>query len=256
MDCERDFDSDDLAVPSALSLAHLNCKSVQMTTTLTFLGHSGFQILTGGKTLLIDPFLSGNPIASVSASDLHPDFIIVSHGHGDHVGDTVEIAKRTGALVIANYEIATWLQKQGVERTHDMNVGGSCTFEFGVLKLTIAHHSSMLPDGSNGGNPAGLLLKTADGNIYHACDTALYSDMTLIGDEGLKVAILPIGDNYTMGPEDAVRAIEFLRPETAIPCHYNTFPVIQQDASKWSDMVRSRTSANPVVLTPGMHFSL
>jgi L-ascorbate metabolism protein UlaG (beta-lactamase superfamily) len=230
-------------------------EGTEMTTTITFLGHSAFQIHTAGKTLLIDPFLSGNPLATISAADVHPDFIIVSHGHGDHIGDTVAIAKRTGALVIANYEIATWLQKQGVERTHDMNVGGSCRFDFGVLKLTIAHHSSMLPDGSNGGSPSGLLLKTVDGTIYHACDTALFSDMTLIGDEGLKVAMLPIGDNYTMGPEDAVRAIEFLRPETAIPCHYNTFPAILQDVKVWADMVRSRTSANPVVLAPGLHFS-
>jgi L-ascorbate metabolism protein UlaG (beta-lactamase superfamily) len=226
-----------------------------MTTTITYLGHSAFQIQTAGKTILVDPFLSGNPLATVSAANVAPDFIIVSHGHGDHVGDTVDIAKRTGAMVITNYEIATWLQKQGVKKTHDMNVGGSCRFDFGDLKLTIAHHSSMLPDGCNGGNPSGLLLKTVDGTIYHACDTALFSDMKLIGDEGLKVAILPIGDNYTMGPEDAVRAVEFLRPETVIPCHYNTFPVIRQDASRWAEIVRSRTTANPVVLVPGMHFS-
>jgi len=231
-------------------------KAQKMTTKITYLGHSAFQILTAGKTILIDPFLSGNPLATVSAADVAPDFIIVSHGHGDHVGDTVDIAKRTGALVITNYEIATWLQKQGVKKTHDMNIGGSCSFDFGVLKLTIAHHSSMLPDGSNGGNPSGLLLKTLDGSrVYHACDTALFSDMTLIGDEGLKVAILPIGDNYTMGPEEAVRAIEFLRPETAIPCHYNTFPVIRQDPNRWADTVRSRTSTTPIVLEPGSHFS-
>ena len=137
-----------------------------------------------------------------------------------------------------------------------MNTGGSYKFEFGTLKLTVAHHSSMLPDGSNGGNPSGLLLTTADGKIYHACDTALFSDMTLIGDEGLKVAILPIGDNYTMGPEDAVKAIGFLRPDTVIPAHYNTFPVIRQDAAAWAGMVKSRTSSTPRILEPGMSFSL
>lgn len=226
-----------------------------MTTTILFLGHGAFQIQTSGKTVLIDPFLTDNPLATVSAEDVTADFIIVSHGHGDHVGDTVNIARRTGALVISNHEIAEWLHGQDVARTHGMNVGGSHAFDFGILKLTVAHHSSMLPDGSNGGNPSGLLLKTVDGNIYHACDTALFSDMTLIGDEGLKVAILPIGDNYTMGPEDAIRAIDFLRPELVIPAHYNTFPVIRQDADSWARMVETRTSATPVILAPGMSFS-
>lgn len=227
-----------------------------MTTNITFLGHGAFQIQTAGKTVLIDPFLTGNPLTPVTADDVEPDFIIVSHGHGDHVGDTVAIALRTGALVISNHEIATWLNGQGVSRTHAMNVGGSYRFEFGILKLTIAHHSSMLPDGSNGGNPAGLLLKTADGNIYHACDTALFSDMSLIGDEGLKIAILPIGDNFTMGPDDSIRAIEYLRPEIVIPAHYNTFPVIRQDVDSWSQMVVSRTYAKPLILAPGMSYSV
>ena len=141
-----------------------------MTTSITFLGHGAFQIVTGGKTILIDPFLTGNPLASVTADDVQADFIIVSHGHGDHVGDTVAIAQRCNALVITNYEIAGWLEKQGVARTHGMNTGGSYAFEFGTVKLTLAHHGSMLPDGSYGGCATGVLLMTVDGNIYHACE--------------------------------------------------------------------------------------
>ncbi len=227
-----------------------------MSTTITFLGHGAFQIQTAGKTILIDPFLTGNPLASVSTDSVQPDYIVVSHGHGDHVGDTVAIAKRTNCLVITNYEIATWLKEQGVERTHDMNTGGSYKFDFGIIKLTMAHHGSMLPDGSYGGCAAGVLLKTTDGNIYHACDTALFSDMKLIGDESLKVAILPIGDNYTMGPDDAILAVGFLRPEYVIPGHYNTFPLIKQDVEAWSSQVKNGTSAKPVVLSPGQSFTL
>ena len=218
---------------------------------LTFLGHSAFQLEVAGKSILIDPFLTGNPQASTSAENIDADYIVITHGHGDHVGDAVEIARRTNAMVISNHEISLWLRKQGVARTHDMHLGGSHRFEFGILKLTLAFHGSILPDGTCGGNPAGLLFKTAEGNVYHAGDTALFSDMSLIGEEALKVAILPIGDNYTMGPEDAVRAVSLLKPAIAIPCHYNTFPVIEQDAEAWSQQVRSKTSAQPVILAPG-----
>lgn len=218
---------------------------------LTFLGHSAFQLEVAGKSILIDPFLTGNPQASTSAETIDADYIVITHGHGDHVGDAVEIARRTNAMVISNHEISLWLRKQGVARTHDMHLGGSHRFEFGILKLTLAFHGSILPDGTCGGNPAGLLFKTAEGNVYHAGDTALFSDMSLIGEEALKVAILPIGDNYTMGPEDAVRAVSLLKPAIAIPCHYNTFPVIEQDAEAWAQQVRSQTSAQPVILAPG-----
>jgi L-ascorbate metabolism protein UlaG (beta-lactamase superfamily) len=227
-----------------------------MTTILTFLGHSGFQIETAGKTILIDPFITGNPQAIVTADDLKPDVIIVSHGHDDHIGDTVAIAKRCGALVISNHEISQWLQTQGLEHLHDMHIGGSRKFDFGTVKLTIAHHGSVLPDGTYGGNPAGIILKTVDGNIYHACDTGLFYDMKLIGEDDVNVAILPIGDNYTMGPKDAIRAVKLLEPQTVIPCHWNTFPVIEQDAQAWADDVSDSTSANPVVLQPGEKFVL
>jgi L-ascorbate metabolism protein UlaG (beta-lactamase superfamily) len=222
-----------------------------MATKLTFLGHGTFQIETGGQTILIDPFLTGNPAASVKADAVSPDVIVVSHGHGDHVGDAVAIAKRTGCLVIANFEICEWLGRQGVENTHAQHIGGSHQHAFGTLKLTIAHHGSMLPDGTNGGNPCGVLLKLADGNIYHACDTGLFLDMQLIGEEGLDVAILPIGDNFTMGPDDALKAVKFLKPKKVIPDHYNTWPPIEQDANAWAERVNAETSAEPVVMTPG-----
>ena len=227
-----------------------------MTTKLTFLGHSAFQIETSGRVILIDPFLTGNPQASVSADQVQADYIIVSHGHGDHVGDTVAIANRTGATVISNHEIGLWLQKQGVAKTHDMHIGGSYKFDFGTVKLTIAHHGSVLPDGTNGGNPVGIIVKTVDGNIYHAADTGLFYDMTLIGQEGLKVAILPIGDNYTMGPDDAIRATRMLNPDFVIPAHFNTFPLIEQDVSQWAANTERETTARPIVLRPGESFEI
>ncbi|HID23584.1 MAG TPA: metal-dependent hydrolase, partial [Planctomycetaceae bacterium] len=147
-----------------------------MTTKVTWIGHGTFQIETGGKTLIIDPFFNGNPAAAVKEEDVSPDVIIVTHGHGDHVGDTISIAQRTGALVISNFEITEWLQKQGVSNVHPLHIGGSHAFDFGRVKLTIAHHGSMLPDGSNGGNPCGVLLKLNDGTIYHAGDTGLFYD--------------------------------------------------------------------------------
>ncbi len=222
-----------------------------MTTQLTFLGHGTFQVETAGQTILIDPFLTDNPQASTTADAVSPDVILISHGHGDHVGDAVAIAKRTGALVIANFEICDWLNKQGVSNTHPQHIGGAHKHAFGTLKLTIAHHGSMLPDGSSGGNPCGLLLKLADGNIYHACDTGLFLDMQLIGEEELDVAILPIGDNFTMGPQDALKAVSFLKPKKVIPDHYNTWPLIEQDAKAWAKTVKTQTNTEPVLLNPG-----
>lgn len=223
-----------------------------MKSSLTWLGHSAWQLATAGQRVLIDPFLTGNPAAAIAADAVEADFILVSHGHGDHVGDTVAIAKRTGAAVIANYEITEWLSRQGVSRVHPMNTGGARTFPFGNLKLTIAHHTSMLPDGANGGNPCGFLIRLADGRkIYHAADTGLFLDMQLIGEEGIDLAILPIGDNYTMGPDDAIRALRLIQPRRVIPTHFGTWDIIAQDAEKWAARVKSETSAMPIVLQPG-----
>ena len=225
-------------------------------TKYTFLGHGTHQIETGGHTLLIDPFLTNNPQASITADEANPDFIFVSHGHGDHVGDTVEIAKRTGALVIANAEISGWLSNQGVT-AHGQHIGGGYHHPFGYLKLTIAFHGSGLPDGSNGGNPAGMHLTTNTGKkIYIACDTGLFSDMALYGEGGLDLAVLPIGDNYTMGPDDALKAVKMLKPKHVVPCHYNTWPPIAQDPHAWAARVTAETDAQVHVLKPGESLAL
>lgn len=227
-----------------------------MSTQITWLGHGTFEIKTGGQNLLIDPFFTDNPSASTTADAVKPDVILISHGHGDHVGDAVAIAKRTGALCIANFEIVHWLGQNGVETTHALHIGGQHKFDFGTVKLTIAHHGSMLPDGSNGGNPCGLLLKLTGGNIYHAADTGLFGDMRLIGEEGIDLAILPIGDNFTMGPDDAVRATKLIQPKRVIPAHYNTWPLIEQDAPAWAERVRKETASEPHVLQPGESVTL
>jgi L-ascorbate metabolism protein UlaG (beta-lactamase superfamily) len=213
-------------------------------------------IETAGYHLLVDPFLSGNPAAVVKAEDLKADFILVSHGHGDHVGDTVAIAKRTNALVISNFEIANWLGNQGV-RTHPQHIGGGYQHPFGYLKLTQALHGSALPDGSYGGNPAGFLLTTREGKkIYLACDTGLFGDMRLIGEEGIDLAVLPIGDNFTMGPADALRAVKLIQPKQVIPIHYNTWDLIAQDVNAWKAQVERETSALVHVLSAGQSLQL
>jgi L-ascorbate metabolism protein UlaG (beta-lactamase superfamily) len=228
-----------------------------MTTSLTWLGHGAWQLDTAPARVLIDPFLTGNPAAAIKAEAVAADFILVSHGHGDHIGDTVDIARRTGALVVANYEITEWLGKQGISKTHPMNTGGAHSFPFGLLKFTIAQHTSMLPDGANGGNPCGFLITLADGRkIYHAADTGLFLDMQLIGDEGIDLAIVPIGDNFTMGPDDSLRAIRLIRPKRVIPTHFGTWPVIAQDAGKWSARVKAETTAEPIVLKPGQAWAM
>ena len=222
-----------------------------MSTVVTWLGHGTFSVETAGKTVIIDPFFTENPAASTTAGAVNPDALIISHGHGDHVGDAVEIAKRTGCLVIANYEITEWLQQQGVDNVHPQHIGGAHQHPFGVVKLTIAHHGSSLPDGSNGGNPCGILLRLDEGTIYHACDTGLFYDMKLIGEEGIDLAILPIGDNFTMGPDDALRAVKLINPKRVIPNHYDTWPLISQDAKAWADQIESETTTRSVVLSPG-----
>ena len=223
---------------------------------ITYHSHACFGVSVGDTQLLIDPFLSGNPLADVTAEQVNADYVLVSHGHADHVGDTVEIAKRTGAMTISNFEIASWLQEQGVENAHPLHIGGGYDFAFGRVKLTIAHHGSVLPDGTYGGNPAGFLLTLEGKNIYHACDTGLFYDMKLIGEEGIDVAILPIGDNFTMGPDDALRAVKLLEPRVVIPVHYDTFDVIGQDPDAFAARVEAETPAKCVVLKPGHSYRL
>jgi L-ascorbate metabolism protein UlaG (beta-lactamase superfamily) len=227
-----------------------------MNTTLTWLGHAALSIQTGGFHLLVDPFLSGNPSATVSAKSVSADYILVSHGHGDHIGDSVAIAQRTGATVISNAELSGWLSKQKI-KTHAQHIGGGYQYPFGYLKLTQALHGSGLPDGSYGGNPAGFLLTTLEKqNIYLACDTGLFGDMSLIGEEGIDLAVLPIGDNFTMGPLDALRAVKLLQPRHVVPIHYNTWDLIAQDAAAWAKQVKAETGAEVHVLKPGESFTL
>lgn len=223
-----------------------------MAARLCWLGHACLLIESDGYQILVDPFLTGNPAAARKAAEVPADFILVSHGHDDHIGDTIAIAQRTGAMVVANYEIAQWLQGQGLSKVHGQQHGGGHAFPFGRVKLTLAFHGSVLPDGSYGGNPCGFLLTCKDGKrIYDAADTGLFGDMKLIGEEGLDVAVLPIGDNYTMGPDDALRAVKMLQPKKVVPIHYNTWEVIAQDAEAWAERVRRETSTQPVVLKPG-----
>ncbi|MBN2216222.1 MAG: metal-dependent hydrolase [Pirellulales bacterium] len=227
-----------------------------MPTTLTWLGHGTWLIQNGAHRALLDPFLTDSPTAPVTADQIETDLILISHGHSDHVADAATIAVRTGATIIANYEICEWLGRQGIEKTHAMNLGGTCRRPLGAIKMTLAHHSSMLPDGSYGGNPCGYLLGLPEGNVYFACDTALFYDMKLIGESGLELAVLPIGDNFTMGPDDAVRAVQLLKPRRVVPVHVNTWPIIEQDVHAWANRVRAVTAAEPVVLAPGESLTL
>ncbi|MFN5335150.1 MAG: metal-dependent hydrolase [Bacteroidota bacterium] len=196
----------------------------------SYYGHSCFSIMINGKSLLFDPFISPNPLAQeINISDIQADYILVSHGHEDHIADCVSIALRTKATVISNWEICNWLQSKGIEKTIPMNIGGKKIFEFGILKCVIAQHSSSLPDGSYGGNPMGFLIQS-DKTIYYSGDTALSLDMQLVAQDGpLNWAILPVGDHFTMGYEDAAKAAHMIQSSEVIGVHFNTFPYIAID---------------------------
>ncbi len=227
-----------------------------MEIQLTWLGHATWKIETGGQTILLDPFLNDSPVAPVKATEVDADVILVSHGHFDHVADVAEIANRCGAHVVAVYEIAQWFQtNHAVESATGMNVGGTFALPLeGInasVKMTQAVHSSQLPDGSPGGVAAGFILTIEDKKIYFACDTALFSDMQLIGRAGIDVAVLPIGDLFTMGIEDSVLATGFIDPKLVLPTHYNTWPPIEADTAKWSERIKTETEADPIVLEPG-----
>jgi L-ascorbate metabolism protein UlaG (beta-lactamase superfamily) len=224
---------------------------------IRFLGHSCFELSDGTVTVLVDPFLTGNPKAAVSADDVSPDFILLTHGHQDHYGDTVEIAKRTGATVVAIAEIASEIGEQGVEKTFDPNLGGTVKFDWGWVKLVPAWHTSTTPNGTVT-VPAGLLIHMDGKLVYHLGDTALFSDLQLISRRGdhVDVALVPIGGHYTMDRIDAVTAVEFVNPTTVIPCHYDTFPPIETDAEAFKADVESSTGASVVVLAPGESHSV
>lgn len=224
-----------------------------MAIKYTWLGHGTHALEIGGKRLIVDPFFTSNPSAPVKADAVAADYILVSHGHFDHIEDLIGLAKRTGATVISNFEIINWLQKQGIrgDKTHAHHIGGGFNYDFGYLKLTIAHHGSGLPDGSDGGNPAGFLITGEGKKVYLTCDTGLFETMRLYGEEGVDLLVLPIGDNFTMGPADALRAVKLVKPKIAVPTHYNTWPLIAQDAPAWAKRVEAETDTKVKVLSPG-----
>jgi L-ascorbate metabolism protein UlaG (beta-lactamase superfamily) len=198
---------------------------------VTYYGHACFAAQVAGKTLLFDPFITGNELAkAIDVQTVPADYILISHGHEDHMADAAAIAKRTGATIVSNYEVTVWFNQQGLPKTHPLNHGGAWNFDFGRVKFVNAVHSSSLPDGTYGGNPGGFVVESAEGNFYYSGDTALTMDMKLIGESTrLTFAALCIGDNFTMGIDDAIKAAEFVRCHDILGLHYNTFPPIKID---------------------------
>lgn len=225
---------------------------------VSYHGHSVVKIETSGKVILIDPFITGNSLTDLKAEDVKPDVIILTHGHNDHVGDTVELARRNRSLVIAIHELATLMNWQGVERVHGMSIGGAFEFDFGKVKLTPAFHgNAYITDNKDiiyCGMPAGVLLMAEGKTIYHAGDTGLFSDMKLIGDRHpIDIAFLPIGDNFTMGPDDAAYAAKLLNAKVIVPIHYNTFPPIKQDPNRFLKLLENQSGK---ILQPGESIEL
>ena len=207
---------------------------------LTYFSHAAWMIETNGTTILIDPFLDDNPTSPVKSKDVKADYIIITHAHGDHIGDSIPIAKANDAMIITNFEIANWCGEQGVT-VHPLHIGGAHDFPFGKVKLTQAFHGSSFPDGSYGGMPAGVLITVEGKTVFHSGDTGLFSDMKLIGEMNpIDVAMIPIGDNFTMGLDDAVKAVEFLNPKKVIPMHYKTFDVIDVDPNEFVLRVKNQ----------------
>jgi len=223
-----------------------------MAVDIRFLGQSCFELKAGGATVLTDPFLTGNPLAAASADEVEADVILLTHGHGDHLGDTVDIAKRTGATVVAIVELASEISDAGVENVLDPNFGGTVKFDWGWVKLVPAWHTAVSPSGT-AHMPAGLLIHIGDRLIYHLGDTCLFSDMKLIAQRGDKVdlALVPIGGHYTMDRYDAVTAVGFIEPQQVIPCHYNTFPPIETDAEAFKQDVQNAGYSEVVIVEPG-----
>lgn len=225
---------------------------------IKYFGHSALEIQTANVTLLFDPFITGNPSAEsvITADSLSPDVIILTHAHFDHWGDTLTIAKRTGALVVGNHEIAEYVGKQGHKHVQPMNIGGTCSFEWGKLILTYARHSSSFPDGTYGGHPNGYLLFAEGLCVYNAGDTSPFAEMSWIGeDHCLDLALLPIGDVFTMGLDGSLRAARMLNPKLTIPVHFDTFPPIKADTGTWQKRMETVGLATRV-LKPGESFDL
>jgi L-ascorbate metabolism protein UlaG (beta-lactamase superfamily) len=217
---------------------------------IRFLGHACFELSDGSDTVLIDPFLSGNPKAAIAADDAAATTILLTHGHSDHIGDTVSIAKRTGAPVVAIVELAGEIGEEGVQ-VQDPNLGGTVRFDWGSVKLVPAWHTSTTPKGTVN-TPAGLVVNFHDMIVYHLGDTCLFSDLQLVGKRApIDVALMCIGGHYTMDSTDAVEAAQLVGASTVIPCHYNTFPAIETDAAAFQSDVESATRSNVVVLEPG-----
>jgi L-ascorbate metabolism protein UlaG (beta-lactamase superfamily) len=219
---------------------------------IRFLGHACFELSDGDTRVLIDPFLSGNPKAPIGPDDVDPTHIFLTHGHADHWGDVVDIAKRTDAQCVAIVELANELQENGIDNVADPNIGGTVKFDWGWVKLVPAWHTSTTPNGTVN-TPAGLLIGIGGKTIYHLGDTALFSDLKLVAHRGnaIDVALMCIGGHYTMDRLDAVVAAEFVEAGTVIPCHYDTFPPIETDAEAFKSEVESETKSQVVILEPG-----